>query len=691
MNVMAGGGGGPYLGRRTFTADDHGLFFGRDLESLDIQRRWRENRLVVLYGPAGCGKTSILQAGVLPGLSKDTDGLPLGRALGGSSFPEPLLPGHNPYSLSVLSSWFPGEARTSLAQFSLTDVLRRRSQARDLSRTPVPLLVAIDQIEELFADGRNEQHRDEFFQDLAVAAREIPRLRVLFSTRTDALRDLAPYEQQVSGGSAVRIPLSPLTVEAAIEAARRPMEKAGGYFAPGAAEYLVGELATTGSPGHAREGTAPAPAAVEPVLLQVVCSSLWRAVPPGTPAITTAFIRRRLDVDQVLADFCADVLAAAAARHQVPLPKLLSWMEQDFINGHGHRDDVATTGRSAGATPAAVARTLENEHLLKAAEAARPKQYQLSSDRLAEALRYLIGASASRNFSSLAQLAGGSFPDAAARIRIAESALAEGDLTLAESHAEGALETADSADLRLRAEAQSLLGNITYQLRQPKQAEDHYRLAAQLREQMGDHPAVARLLGAIGRMHARQGLHVAALEELQAAVTRLPSDLSLQTELATVLWEAGESQAAAAVFGSVLTVEPLSADALAGRGQISAERGSASAALDDLEALQKLQPRAGLRPEVRAAYALALARTGRPESAMAEADAALASAQDSGIILLRAAQVARAGGALDRAMELLRRAEQASHPALSSDQLSHARRLRRQVTIEPDPAVGRSR
>ena len=40
-----------------------------------------------------------------------------------------------------------------------------------------------------------------------------------------------------------------------------------------------------------------------------------------------------------------------------------------------------------------------------------------------------------------------------------------------------------------------------------------------------------------------------------------------------MLWEAGQSQAAAAVFGTVLTVEPLSADALAGRGQIRAERG----------------------------------------------------------------------------------------------------------------------
>ena len=215
--------------------------------------------------------------------------------------------------------------------------------------------------------------------------------------------------------------------------------------------------------------------------------------------------------------------------------------------------------------------------------------------------------------------------------------------------------------------AESLLGNITYQLGRLTEAEAHYTLAAELCDQLGDQAAVARLFGAIGRMHARQGLNIAALEELQSAVSRSPGDLTLQTELATVLWHSGQSQAAAAVFGTVLTVEPHSADALAGRGQIRADQRNASAALDDLKTLKRLKPSAGLEPNVRSAYALALALAGLGESAMAEADAAVASAHDSGMILLRAAQVAYSDGALDRAQEFLRRAEEASHPPLSSD------------------------
>jgi hypothetical protein len=60
---------------------------------------------------------------------------------------------------------------------------------------------------------------------------------------------------------------------------------------------------------------------------------------------------------------------------------------------------------------------------------------------------------------------------------------------------------------------------------------------------------------------------------------------------------------------------------------------------------------------------------------MEEADAAVASARDNGLIILRAARVARASGALDRASALLYMAAQASNPALSSEQLDKERRL----------------
>jgi tetratricopeptide (TPR) repeat protein len=308
---------------------------------------------------------------------------------------------------------------------------------------------------------------------------------------------------------------------------------------------------------------------------------------------------------------------------------------------------------------------LENEHLLTAEWTPDGKQYQLANEHLAAAVRHL----------GKSPVFGQTKLDTAARIRVAESAMTAGELVLAQYHAEEALESVNQTEVRWKADVLSLLGNIEYQRGQADLAEKSYRNAAELREQLGDEPGVGRLFGAIGCIHARQGKYLKALEELHLAVTRSPSDLALQTELATALWRSGQSQAAAAVFGAVLSVEPDSANALAGRGQIRAERGNVTAALDDLQTLRRLRPSVSHQPEVQSAYALALAYKGLAEPAMAEADAALASANDSAVIFVRAARVALVSGAAKRAKELLRQAEAASHPALSSYQRVQVRRL----------------
>jgi tetratricopeptide (TPR) repeat protein len=672
MDVTAAASDGPYAGPRAFGVADQDIFFGRDREIETLRSLWRGSQLVVMHGPAGCGKTSLLNAGIIPALSKAADVLPPGRVLAGSSFPEALLPDHNPYCLSVLAHWSPIESRSRLAQLSLAEFLHRRSVNRTGAWASVPTHVAIDQLEDVFVGNRSDQHRNEFFDDLAAAMRELPGLRVLLSTRTDTLSDLAPYIERLQPGPGTRVTLGPLTHEAAVEAVWKPMEAAGHQFGEGAAEYLVEKLSSAdpGSYGHdSEEGIAPAIAA--PVELQLACQRLWQAVIPRTSTISLAFVRRNVDLEQVLVDFCADAIAQISAWYQVTAPRLSAWLAGEFLDADGGRAVVDEGSRAKAGLPGGVLRALVSQRVLATLPSPGKKKYRLASDRLAQAIQYLH----SRPRSAWEPVL-----NVGARLQAAETTFAEGELAIAQMHAEEVLDTADLAKLGLLADARSLLGNIAYQRGMYDLAEQHYNLAAELREQQGDQSSVGRLFGAIGKMHARQGLYLAALAELQAAVTRLPGDPELHTELATVLWRTGQSQAASAVFGTVLTVEPDSAGALAGRGQIRAERGNAYEALEDLMALQRLRPRASLKPEVRSAYALALAGAGRTETAMEEANAAVASAHDSGIIFLRAARVAWAGGALKRATELLGKAQEATHPALTSDQLIQARRLLDQVS-----------
>lgn len=62
----------PYPGSRAFTQADKEFFFGRDADIAVIVDLWLTNRLTVVSGAAGCGKTSLLHAGVRPLLREKT-------------------------------------------------------------------------------------------------------------------------------------------------------------------------------------------------------------------------------------------------------------------------------------------------------------------------------------------------------------------------------------------------------------------------------------------------------------------------------------------------------------------------------------------------------------------------------------------------------------------------------------------
>jgi basic membrane lipoprotein Med (substrate-binding protein (PBP1-ABC) superfamily)/DNA-binding SARP family transcriptional activator len=105
----------PYKGLRPFAEEDAGDFFGRDRLVAEILGRLRTGaRLVALVGPSGCGKSSVLSAGLIPALREQG------------------------WTIATMT---PGE-----------DPLARLEGALGTA-APGPLLVAIDQFEELFTLG----------------------------------------------------------------------------------------------------------------------------------------------------------------------------------------------------------------------------------------------------------------------------------------------------------------------------------------------------------------------------------------------------------------------------------------------------------------------------------------------------------------------------------------------------------
>jgi tetratricopeptide (TPR) repeat protein len=58
----------PWLGLRSFTEETQGYFFGRSAELQDFFERVLHKPLTVLFGQSGLGKTSLIQAGLIPKL-----------------------------------------------------------------------------------------------------------------------------------------------------------------------------------------------------------------------------------------------------------------------------------------------------------------------------------------------------------------------------------------------------------------------------------------------------------------------------------------------------------------------------------------------------------------------------------------------------------------------------------------------
>ena len=60
-----------YPGVVSFTDRQQSIFFGRDNDIVQLQKYIRNRKSVLLYSKSGIGKSSLLNAGVLPQMQKD--------------------------------------------------------------------------------------------------------------------------------------------------------------------------------------------------------------------------------------------------------------------------------------------------------------------------------------------------------------------------------------------------------------------------------------------------------------------------------------------------------------------------------------------------------------------------------------------------------------------------------------------
>lgn len=245
----------PYKGLAAFDEQDAENFFGRERAAMELVDRIAEQPLIVVSGPSGSGKSSLLQAGVMPLLRNDLAG-----ANGTYELLAVVTPGHDPVS-ALLHSILPDATNAELRDeyAAVTQSPARLSSLLD--RRPKPVILVIDQLEELFTlqSPSNAQPANVFGVGLgAVNSRH----RLVVSLREDHLdnlRRLPVMGEKVVGhaGMFKTGALSPRALKRIIEA---PAESVGLRFEDGIVNDLVGEVVGE-------------PAALP--LLQFTLSKLW--------------------------------------------------------------------------------------------------------------------------------------------------------------------------------------------------------------------------------------------------------------------------------------------------------------------------------------------------------------------------------------------------------------------------------
>ena len=189
----------PYVGPGPFSQADTYRFFGRDREAAELYSLVAAHRSVLLYAQSGAGKTSLLNAGLIPLLEKGGfDVLPAARVsqlTGDRALPDGIS---NVYILNVALAWaMPNttDEEDSLLEATLERVLKDRPRKMGANDEPLPRVLVFDQFEELFtAYPERWQERRGFFEQVDEAMSADPTLRALFAMREDFVAHIDPYE-----------------------------------------------------------------------------------------------------------------------------------------------------------------------------------------------------------------------------------------------------------------------------------------------------------------------------------------------------------------------------------------------------------------------------------------------------------------------------------------------------------------
>ncbi|MGC1721362.1 MAG: hypothetical protein WA746_20435, partial [Isosphaeraceae bacterium] len=387
----------PFVGPRPFRLGEP--LFGRDREIPKLLDLLIAERIVLLFSPSGAGKTSLIQAGLIPVLreegfydlpiirvkqpappDQESDvRQPANRYLRGTlaslESRRPEAPDDPPVHVADLDALKPALQRWA-------DALQPKTDGRALRLVPI-----FDQFEELLTTDPTDHDAKEVFFDQLGAVLKDPGLWALFAIREEYVAALEPYLNRIPRRLASHFRLDLLDADAARQAFEKPFESQGVTVTPEAVNQLVTDLSRVRV--QRPDGTAevvPGPY-VEPVHLQIVGLRLWNRL--GGDSSFTRLDETKLagtedDADAALAGYYADTVRKLAEGSGISERTIRDWCETQLITEQGLRGQVLREPGQTRGLPESVISDLVGAHLVRAEERRGSIWYELAHDRLIE-------------------------------------------------------------------------------------------------------------------------------------------------------------------------------------------------------------------------------------------------------------------------------------------------------------------
>jgi DNA-binding SARP family transcriptional activator/WD40 repeat protein/energy-coupling factor transporter ATP-binding protein EcfA2 len=215
----------PFKGLASYDVADAAFFFGRERVIADLVARLTSGTFVGIVGASGSGKSSLLSAGLVPALAAGA------------------LPGSERWRLVLVR---PGPEPCAELQRVLGDQALR--SALDRLRPGERLVLAVDQLEEVFTACGDEEERALFLATVAEAAADRDRRAILVvALRADFYGHLAGYPRFAELLSRNHVLLGPMERDELARAIELPARRARLQVERRLVEALVADVA--GEPG----------------------------------------------------------------------------------------------------------------------------------------------------------------------------------------------------------------------------------------------------------------------------------------------------------------------------------------------------------------------------------------------------------------------------------------------------------